>query len=84
MAKKIEFTKLDRYIIAEFYHSYQQEILIKSDVVCLISVLRKNNVITSLKTWSLFSEETPDRLFVMISHVFPDQLKEIMEEYYKN
>ena len=85
MTKKIKFTKEECYIIAEFYYSYQQDILIKNDVVNLINVLGRNDLIANPKTWySDISEDKADRLFFLINVAIPNELEGIMKEYYKN
>jgi hypothetical protein len=86
----IYFTKEERYVIAEYIYSHKQDILIKSDALKLIDVLNKYNLIEDAKEWKnnvriKFDEITSEALLLLIYEgILLKQVKEILNEYYKN
>jgi hypothetical protein len=90
MMKKFEdFTKEERYNLAEFVYSWEQDVLIKPDALKCLVILKKHelidsdelSVLTENVNLNIFgvSEEIIDILFTKIEE---ESGKLIMKEYY--
>ncbi|MEK6882862.1 MAG: hypothetical protein AABY22_24780 [Nanoarchaeota archaeon] len=85
----INFTKEERNAIAEYIHSFKQDILIKSDAIKLVDVLNNHNLIEGVAGWKKDIENnSPDiseaLCMLIYEGVSLKQMKGILAEYYKN
>jgi len=85
-----DFTANQRYVIAEYIFSYQQDILIKSDATQLIDVLHSKGLISDFQKDTLGEEvssgskKVADKLAVYLVEVISEEVRnEIMKEYYE-
>lgn len=83
----INFTKQERFIIAEFVYSYASDILIISDATRLINVLSDHNLISDKNNWhkKVFEKDLTvcgDLHHTILEKISPEQGLEIMNEYY--
>jgi hypothetical protein len=81
------FNKEERTAIAEFVFSYQNDVLIKSDAVEVVGVLRDHSLIENPDKWlddiSNQSRGIGSRLLTLIGSVIENKDGEaIMDEYY--
>lgn len=84
--EKIDFTKEEREIIAEFVYGYEQDILIVSDAEKVLEVLNNKNLIDNYKELvngiknknNGTADAIMDTLFLKIAD---EQGNEIMNEY---
>lgn len=79
----------EKYIIAEFIYSYQNDILIKSDAIELVNVLVKHELISKNRASKLIERVNENAkgiafaLFKIVKHVIDQSmLNLIMKEYY--
>lgn len=84
--EKIDFTKEEREIIAEFVYSYEQDILIVSDAESVLEVLNNKGLLTNykelLKEIKNRTSGTVDAIMdVLFSKISDKQGTEIMNEY---
>lgn len=82
----MNFTKEERYIIAEYIYSYNSDILIKSDALQLIDVLDKKGIIEHILLLKNLVKggdaNIADKLMDILINNIPDSvLNEIMHEY---
>lgn len=84
-----DFTKEERYVIAEYVYSYNSEILIKSDAKSLIDLMLKKEMI--LKEIAIhLSEKVESQDFYVADEIISvlslfidgDEGMKIMNEYY--
>lgn len=88
--KVIDFTKKERFIIAEYVYSYERDILIINDAKKLLEVLKNHNLITDdeyetlkYKIDNKSDDLTNDLLNLLESKVSKEQGVSIMDEYFK-
>jgi hypothetical protein len=84
----IDFSKDDKYAIAEFVFSFQTDVLITSDATRLVDVLAKHELITDKDNWhkriTAQDSNVCSELFDLCQASIPnEQGKAIMDEYYK-
>ncbi len=87
MTQKVNFSKEDRCVIAEFVFSHQTDVLIVSDCKKLIEVLAKHNLIVGEEEWiDNINNKAPgivEEIAKILSEKISDeQGTEIMAEYY--
>lgn len=85
--KRYDFSKEDRYVIAEFVYSDQADILIVSDCTKLVEVLAKHNIIIGKEEWLEHIDNKAPGIVgsikkILTDNVSEEQGKEIMNEYY--
>ena len=85
--EKINLSKSDRYVIAEFVYSNESDILIKSDATALVEVLHSHDILANPKAWikdiNANKHSVATRLTVLLDENIPDkQGQAIMDEYY--
>lgn len=85
--KRYDFSKEDRYVIAEFVFSDQSDILIVSDCTKLVEVLAKHGIIVGKDEWMEHIDNKAQGIVsslrkILTERVAVDQGKEIMNEYY--
>ncbi|MBK7362768.1 MAG: hypothetical protein IPJ01_10770 [Micavibrio sp.] len=88
--KVIDFTKKERYIIAEYVYSYRQDILIVSDAKKLLEVLKSHNLMSDDEHETLkyridnkSDGITDDLIKLLESKVSKEQGISIIDEYLK-
>lgn len=88
--KIIDFTKKERFIIAEYVYSYQQDILIVSDAIKLLEVLKSHNLMSDDEHETLkyridnkSDGITDDLMKLLESKVSKEQGISIIDEYLK-
>lgn len=87
MSKKIDFTKDDKYAIAEYVFSYQSDVLIKSDAIAVIDVFEKHGLITEVDDWKDAVEHNRGNVSTKLADLVENSISneqgtEIMDEYY--
>ena len=87
-AKMINFSKEDRFVIAEFVFSNETDILILSDCIKLVEVLAKHNLIEGKDEWIDNINNKAPGIVDAITKIVGEKIsaaqgKEIMNEYYK-
>ena len=85
--KRYDFSKEDRYVIAEFVFSDQADVLIVSDCTKLVEVLAKHGIIVGKDEWMEHIDNKAQGIVsslrkILTERVAMDQGKEIMNEYY--
>jgi len=86
---ELELSKEERNTIAEFIFSYHEDILIKSDAISLIDLLKKHELIKPVIA-SIVKDKVEQqdkgialRLLTTLPKLIPQkQLDQIMNEYY--
>jgi len=86
--KELEFTHEERTIMAEYIFSYQTDILIKGDVLSLLDLFLKKELITEYEHMkldeSVFDNKCDlNKINRLMSDKIPYEMKnKIMREYY--
>lgn len=87
LVKRIDFTKDERYAIAEYVYSQEADILIVSDATRLLDVLEKHNLLDNYKSLIKSVENKVSGIIGAITNILylkvsAEQIEEIMKEYY--
>jgi cell division GTPase FtsZ len=87
LLKRIDFTKDERYAIAEYVYSQEADILIVSDATRLLDVLEKHNLLDNYKSLIKSVENKVSGIIGAITNILylkvsAEQIEEIMKEYY--
>lgn len=82
------FSKDERNVIAEFVFSYHNNIVLKSDLVDLIEVFEKHDLIKDADQWKEDSLNGLNNMTTRLGNhlrlvITSEQVAEIMNEYYK-
>lgn len=85
--KRIDFTKDERYAIAEYVYSEEADILIINDVTRLLDVLEKHNLLYNYESLTKSVENKVSGIIGAITNILylkvsAEQIEEIMKEYY--
>lgn len=85
--KRIDFTKDERYAIAEYVYSQEADILIINDATRLLDVLNKHNLLDSYESLVISVENKVSGIIGAITNILylkvsSEQIEEIMKEYY--
>lgn len=85
--KRIDFTKDERYAIAEYVYSEEADILIINDATRLLDVLEKHNLLDNYESLTKSVENKVSGIIGAITNVLylkvsAEQIEEIMKEYY--
>mgnify|MGYP001170201965 CR=1 FL=1 len=85
--KRIDFTKDERYAIAEYVYSQEADILIISDATRLLDVLEKHNLLDNYDSLIKSVENKVSGIIGAITNILylkvsAEQIEEIMKEYY--
>ena len=83
-----DFSKDERNVIAEFVFSYHNNIVLKSDLVDLIEVFEKHDLIKDADQWKEDSLNGLNNMTTRLGNhlrlvITSEQVAEIMNEYYK-
>lgn len=91
MAETINFTKKERYIIAEYIYSYNTDLLIIQDAYNVLELLNKYQIFKDgmynnlLKQVENKKAGIADKIYKIVSSIISQkQGDEIMNEYFKN
>jgi cell division GTPase FtsZ len=85
--KRIDFTKDERYAIAEYVYSQETDILIINDATRLLDVLNKHNLLDNYESLTRSVENKVSGIIGAITNILylkvsAEQIEEIMKEYY--
>lgn len=85
--KRIDFTKDERYAIAEYVYSQEADILIISDATRLLDVLEKHDILDNYDSLTKSVENKVSGIIGAITNILylkvsVEQIEEIMKEYY--
>jgi len=85
--KRIDFTKDERYAIAEYVYSQEADILIISDATRLLDVLEKHDLLDNYDSLTKSVENKVSGIIGAITNILylkvsAEQIEEIMKEYY--
>lgn len=85
--KRIDFTKDERYAIAEYVYSQEADILIINDATRLLDVLEKHNLLDNYESLTKSVENKVSGIIGAITNILylkvsAEQIEEIMKEYY--
>lgn len=87
LVKRIDFTKDERYAIAEYVYSQEADILIINDATRLLDVLNKHNLLDNYESLTRSVENKVSGIIGAITNILylkvsAEQIEEIMKEYY--
>ena len=87
LVKRIDFTKDERYAIAEYVYSQEADILIISDATRLLDVLEKHDLLDNYENLIKSVENKVLGIIGAITNILylkvsAEQIEEIMKEYY--
>lgn len=87
LVKRIDFTKDERYAVAEYVYSQEADILIISDATRLLDVLEKHNLLDNYDSLIKSVENKVSGIIGAITNILylkvsTEQIEEIMKEYY--
>jgi len=85
--KRIDFTKDERYAIAEYVYSQETDILIINDATRLLDVLNKHNLLDNYESLTRSVENKVSGIIGAITNILylkvsAEQIEEIMKQYY--
>ncbi len=87
LVKRIDFTKDERYAIAEYVYSQEADILIINDATRLLDVLNKHNLLDNYESLTRSVENKVSGIIGAITNILylkvsAEQIEEIMKQYY--